>query len=463
MVKTAKRECREGMGGCFRNLKFMTPEKTETEIEVKPEQGAAIIKLMNLVMNLPGANENMNCAVETYLKVNPRYLQKPELLSKMESVRPDFYGLTNFSLPLEDWKDQNNIPDLMDKFKTEYLDKIIAKLEEVITAKELATRHGIVKSELTTLKDLDIDTALTNEVQVLLTEASNFKPEDITIPIDQRQSKIVEFETRYKELFAKYRTPAIEKLKTEGLNTGEYDASTLASIEKPSEFKTKVAEMRDKKKAEDDIASTPPAESTDAIDVISEAVSEGTGLQGILDKLMNSDNAFLATLAGIAAIILGMNPGGVFDSLIGSMKPSETREVFLDLITGKQKLINHPKDKIETFKTFKEKQTAAISWFENLDVGGNKVGKRERLCHSLFNTEFTIGKLRELAKGHNEPENLDVEDLPGEYQNDFGAVKAVYDQVLAKAPSDGSKDATSLVEFIADFISQPQQDTQPQA
>lgn len=462
MVKTAKRECREGMGGCFRNLKFMTPEAPEAT----PEQIQAVPeKFRTLISKLAGNNEVMRRAIVDYIAKDTSYIntEQKTLLQTMDSDNPDLYGITEENLK-GNWEDSGKVPELMGKFRTECLEKVIVYLQKEKTEKEVKSRYDLVNTELGVLKDFaDMDAALKKLVTDLLVEVSAFKPEVIDIPLDQRQTKVVEFETRYKELFAKYRTPAIEKLKTEGLNTGEYDASTLASIEKPSEFKTKVAEMRDKKKAEDDIASTPPAESTDAIDVISEAVSEGTGLQGILDKLMNSDNAFLATLAGIAAMLLGMNPGGIFDGLIGSMEPSETREVFLDLITGKQKLINHPKDKIETFKTFKEKQTAAISWFENLDVGGNKVGKRERLCHSLFNTEFTIGKLRELAKGHNEPENLDVEDLPGEYQNDFGAVKAVYDQVLAKAPSDGSKDATSLVEFIADFISQPQQDTQPQA
>jgi len=423
---------------------------------LSPEQSSSVTKLMSLVRNLPGAKEDMNSAVETYLKSHPGYLRKPELLSKMESDDPDFYELTTLSEELMDgdWDDEDDVPELMDIFKTECLDKVIAKLEETITSKELATRHGTVESELTVLKDFsDMDATSKQEVEALLTEVLEFKPENITVAIDQRQAKVAEFETKYKELFVKYRTSAIEKLQTEKFNTGEYDASTLVSIEKPSEFKTKVAEMRDKKKAEDDTISATEGTDETIGDAIGDAISTGqTGLQGILDRLMQSKNGFLATLAAAFVALLNFNPGGMFDGLIGTMSPSETKEVFLDLITNKQKVISHPKDGDEavTFKTFKENQTAATTWLENLIVGGNKVGKKEALCYSLFNTEFTVAKLKELAKNGNDKESLDVEDLPSDYQADFEIVKAIYDQVVAKAPSDGSQDTLPLAEFIAD-------------
>ncbi|KKT18296.1 MAG: hypothetical protein UW03_C0043G0005 [Candidatus Peregrinibacteria bacterium GW2011_GWA2_43_8] len=290
----------------------MPSEQVKTGVELSPEQSSSVTKLMSLVRNLPGAKEDMNSAVETYLKSHPGYLRKPELLSKMESDDPDFYELTTLSEELMDgdWDDEDDVPELMDIFKTECLDKVIAKLEETITSKELATRHGTVESELTVLKDFsDMDATSKQEVEALLTEVLEFKPENITVAIDQRQAKVAEFETKYKELFVKYRTSAIEKLQTEKFNTGEYDASTLVSIEKPSEFKTKVAEMRDKKKAEDDTISATEGTDETIGDAIGDAISTGqTGLQGILDRLMQSKNGFLATLAAAFVALLNFNP-----------------------------------------------------------------------------------------------------------------------------------------------------------
>jgi len=428
------------------------PEQPKTGVELQPEDSSAIKKFMSLVRNLPGATEDMNIAVESHLKSHPSYLENAALLSKMESTKPDFYGITALSENLTDgnWDDEDDVPDLMTIFKTECLDKVIAKLEETVTVKEITTRHSTVKSEIAVLREFkDLGATLESERIALQTAVDAFLPEDMNVPVDQRQSKVAEFEAKYKDLFIKYRTAAIPKLVAEGLNKGEYDANTLSSVEKPSEFKSKVEDMRAKKEAEETASTT---EEKDAVEEIGDAISGGVdSLEGLLDKLMNSTNGFLATIAALFAVLLNFNPGGIFDGLIDTMSPSETKEVFLDLASGKRKVLMHREEEdAANFKTFIQKRKAVMGWLENAEVGGKKVGKKEHLCYSLFNTEFTIAKFRDLAKNGNDPEALDVEDLPTDYQADFEVVKYVYDQVVAKAPTDGSKDATNLTDFLAD-------------
>jgi len=328
-----------------------------------------------------------------------------------------------------------------------------------------------VQSQISTLTG-DIDTYLNDVIFVL------DKSDDIVAGLTAKRTSI---EPQLKQIFVDFKTAKVTELSGKKAPADKVTALQVLNDPKAflDELSAVVAEL------EIDAAASmqaPPAQPTTQPPTNPPATPPATPPPADAPSLMDPGAMAeyfaqdLQKTSSLSQTLMNMSElpliGWLFKMLATYMRDSnpesfekiqdtETDEYFIDLLADGEFKHKTYEAVDTTWQNMRGYKLRATYWLEKeLRIDGKEVGPKRNVVKAIFNSEFTVGEFKELAKKGDNPSVIEEEDLPNDLMDDLDIVRGVYNEVITAAGNTSDWDSKTVAELVAsELYTDPGQST----
>ncbi len=400
----------------------------------------------------------------TYLKDHFDTYFTREQRSALRSVQSDdvsYDGLFEDSSLFEalkgfkSWDDPAKVEEVMGKLRPCFA-ALVSNLEGLQETEDVLQNLESLKSHYGDLSDE------VPEVATVLGEVNGYLSAD---PSDTAEmaDKYKAWKSQLEGSFTAFKTAKVDELKGKtGVTQAKLDELQAISVPKDflAEFAAYSAELEQQPETPETASEEPEDTEGDGNADTTDPSAIATQFGEELDKTGNAGSAllnmtlkggFVGMLAGFAIKMLRQILPDTYDKLFEGVESSDTMEVYADLETDGHISYKQHEATDEAWLTHRELQVQATTWFqEQLQVGSNPVGNKPELASSLFNSNFTVGNLKDIAERGSHEGIIEEEDLPPKYQDDLEVIRAVHKAVTDKLGNDTDHDGDTLAKYVVE-------------
>lgn len=323
-----------------------------------------------------------------------------------------------------------------------------------------------VQTQISTLTD-DIDTYLEGVIFVL------DKSEEIVAGLTAKRTSI---EPQLKQIFDTYKAEKVTELS--GKKAPEGKVTALQALNDPKAFLDELSAIVAELEAAEamDAAVGAPTQAPPATPPTTPPANPATttppatGNQppsitdpGAMAEYFAAD---LQKTSSLSQTLMNMSElpliGWIFKMLATYMRDSspesfekiqdtETDEYFIDLLADGEFKHKTYEAVDAAWQNMRGYKLRATYWLEQqMRVDGKEVGPKRNVVKALFNSEFTVGEFKELAKKGANPSVIEEEDLPNDLMEDLDIIRGVYNEVItATTGSTTNWDSKTVAELVA--------------